>query len=310
MDSNKKILILVMSCTLPYYRKKEKSIRETWAKPILEGKEPNVDLWFFNSGTKDCHDEKTHRIFVNADDRRDRTFQKLSKTLIYVNNHKDIFDYDYIIRINISSVPNIKLFKELIEHIKDDDLWTSTSFNQPWVANHAPFFSGECFILTPNMINDIIEFYQINKNYFDKLEEDKQSDTKLCCDDGWLTEIFYRRYKDEYTKHLKTYGIVYEPFVDLKYIDKYKDHLVICFKTDDCNNTYVVDKHPQNEDTDQKKREIISEIILNSEIPNNWWNYFSENIFDKECRSGLLRSEEVFCSKQSLIEKWEEYKRK
>ena len=51
----KKILVLVMSCRLPYYRDREREIADTFANPILKGEFPEMDLWFFNSGTKNCH---------------------------------------------------------------------------------------------------------------------------------------------------------------------------------------------------------------------------------------------------------------
>ena len=41
-----------MSCRLPYYRDREREIADTFANPILKGEFPEMDLWFFISGTK------------------------------------------------------------------------------------------------------------------------------------------------------------------------------------------------------------------------------------------------------------------
>lgn len=317
----KKILILVMTCNLPQYRRKERSIRETWAKPVLEGKYPNVDLWFFTSAAKDaCVDTEKHRIFIDADDRRDRTFQKLCKTLLYIDSHKDIFgEYDYIVRVNISSVLNTERLLQLVDSLNGNEplVWSSTSFTQPWVARHAPFFSGECFMLPRFAVNIVKAAYARLRTELDKLEADKTPGTSYVTDDGWLTTVFESFWKKAYPTHLRTWGIVYEPFPTLRQTERYADHIVITHKTDyltddpgTSKNTADLDRHPKYEDVDEKKREDIWRVLESADLSDSeeWLKRFNSAILDKECRNTMVRAaENGYCDKEKLVKDWFAY---
>ena len=316
----KKILILVMSCRLPYYRDREREIADTFANPILKGEFPEMDLWFFNSGTKNCHDTSTHRIFVEVDDRRDRTFQKVCKTLKYVNDNPEVFGkYDYVVRLNISTVLNPKRLRMFVDHLEDDShIWTCTSYNQNWVADGIPFFGGECYILSRKNVDLILRFYDVNKKEFDRYEQLK-GDSSFACDDGWMTIGFSKIFRDSYQEMLRTFGIVYEPTQKLNHTDMYPTHIAICHKTSYTNegrniNAKELDKTHIFDEDDRIKRRLIWDAIVQDESmedSDEWWDYFKTNILDKECRSTLDRNvENGYCTKDELFDKWKSIKKK
>lgn len=310
--NEKKILILVMTCNLDYYRPKERVIRETWAKSILEGKVSNVDLWFFSGGDENCIDTINHRIFVKCNDGRFHTFPKLCKTLTCIDNYEDIFHgYDYVVRVNISTVLNISLIKEFVRHISDpDEIWFSTSFNQPWICNHLPFLSGECFFLSQKQKEILLSFYNNYKKQFDDLEiGEHKDDVNLLCDDGWITKIFADFYGESYLDKINCFGIVYEPFPELHFQEKYNTHLCITYKSDDSSDTILRDNHPINLDVDLEKcKEISSQIRF--DVPVWWYDYWRDNIKNKECLSSLHRCEDNFITlkevKERFVRWWKE----
>ena len=44
-EKKKKIVVLVMSCQDPFFKKEEVVCRDTWAKPILKGKYDNIEYY-------------------------------------------------------------------------------------------------------------------------------------------------------------------------------------------------------------------------------------------------------------------------
>ena len=96
IEKRAKCLILCMGCNDPYYLKQWDNIKQTWAKPILNGEYPDLDiLMYTSSGTNEyALDNKNHTLFVPANDSLTGTFEKTYKVIQALNMLN--IDYDYI----------------------------------------------------------------------------------------------------------------------------------------------------------------------------------------------------------------------
>jgi len=293
MRGNKdRILILVMLCNLPQYKEREEDIRETWAKEALDGKWPNIEVWFFTSGEENRIDVDSHKIYVKAHDWRDRTFQKLMKAIFMINPES----YDWIVRVNTSTYLNVNLIDKILQHSPSEEfLYSGTMFCQPWMMDRLPFLSGEYLIFHKTQVDVLKKFYRTNQAFFDKLEDDPRNDTNGVCDDGWITKCFSLRWKAErdpweYSKRTHALGLVYEcneKLSDDPKID-YAKIPGICFKTmteeDDKVN---LDKNPIHDKADISKLYEIDEICktapVSGQILDEWYKWYILNVYDKLC---------------------------
>ena len=118
----KKILITVMSCDQEFFSNQEELIKQTWAKDIIDGKYPNIDIVFYMgcpviNATYFDNDLKT--IVLKCEDGLDNTFKKTIRAFEYIDNN---YEYDYIFRTNTSTYVNVQLLNEFIQSITDDNL--------------------------------------------------------------------------------------------------------------------------------------------------------------------------------------------
>jgi len=293
MRGNKdRILILVMLCNLPQYKEREEDIRETWAKETLEGKYSNIEVWFFTSGEENKIDVENHKIYVRANDGRDRTFQKLMKTLFLINPKS----YDWIVRVNVSTYLNVNLIDKILQHSPSEEfLYAGTLFSQPWILDKMPFLSGEYMIFHKTQVDILKKFYKANQDFFDKLEEDPRTDTNGICDDGWITKCFsmvWKAEKDiwEYSKRIHSLGLLYEcdkvlskePKIDYNKIPG------ICFKTMTQEDDKVnLDKNPIHSKEDISKLYEIDyqckTAPISGDILDEWYKWYVLNVYDKLC---------------------------
>ena len=291
-----KILVLVMSCNRPQYLEKEQVVRDTWGKDVLDKKYDNIDLWFFTSGEEDKVDRENHKIFTKCSDLRDRTFQKLMKTLYIVE--KENLEYDWILRVNTSTYINIELVDKILQHSPSDEyMYSGTMFCQPWILNKLPFLSGEYLVLSKKYIQILKKFYETNKAYFDKLENDPRTDTKWVCDDGWITTCMSKVYKADkdfwnYSKVVHSTGICFYnknmiPDPDGDNQDDCREIAWcpgICYKT--CfEGDPDLDIDPIHQDLDISKARVIHEICERYKPVDidEWYKWYILNVYDKWC---------------------------
>ena len=301
-----KILVLVMSCNLPEYKQKEEDIRNTWAKGILEKKYHNIDLWFFTSGEHDMIDVSKHKIFTKCSDLRDRTFQKVMKTINIVDANG--FEYDWILRVNTTTYINIELIDKIIQHAPNPEYaYSGTLFCQPWILDKLPFLSGEYVILSKKNVGLLKAFYQVNKEYFDKLEQDARTKTQWICDDGWMTTCFVKTYKAqkdswEYTKRIHSTGLLFCNYGTIP--DDIRERIPvipgICFKTVHeipGREKFLRPEEQYKLDHEQiyKIHEIVEAGKVPQEIIDEWYKWYILNVYDKWCYSNehIIESQKV-----------------
>lgn len=328
-----KILVLVMSCNLPQYKQREEDIRNTWGKDILEKKHENIDLWFFTSGEHDMIDMYNHKLYTKCNDLRDRTFQKLMKTIY--NAEANGLEYDWILRVNISTYINIELIDMIVQHSPSDEfLYAGTLFSQPWILNRLPFLSGEYLLLSKKNIEYLKKFYTVNKEYFDKLEADPRTDTKWVCDDGWITTCFDKVYKAdkdvwEYGKRIHSLGLLMYNDDRLTIPDTrdYKQKSGICmmssipgisFKTM-VDGDPDLDKDPIHESSDRDKLYKIHETVTENKVRDLtlWYKWYVLNVYDQWCypykhvvdTRDKKRSMSERITKRQMMKEYRDYKR-
>lgn len=291
-----KILVLVMSCNLPQYKEREEDIRATWAKDILDKKYENIDLWFFTSGEHDMIDVSNHKIYTKCSDLRDRTFQKLMKTIYNVEANN--IEYDWILRVNTSTYINIELVDKIIQYSPSEEwIYAGTMFCQPWILDKMPFLSGEYFIVSKALVGVLKKFYQVNKAYFDKMENDPRTDTKWVCDDGWVTTCFAKAYKAEddifeLSKRIHATGLVFYTKdwipADNGLADPECKEIAWCPAT--CFKSVFkgdpdLDKDPIHKLLDKNKLYAIHKIVqkYSPEDLDEWYKWYILNVYDKWC---------------------------
>lgn len=328
-----KILVLVMSCNLPQYKQKEEDIKKTWAKDILDKKYDNIDLWFFTAGNYDMLDVEGHKIYTDCNDHRDRTFQKLMKTINNVEANN--LEYDWILRVNISTYINIELIDMIVQYSPSKEfLYAGTLFSQPWILNRLPFLSGEYLLLSKDSIELMKRFYNVNKEYFDKLENDPRTDTKWVCDDGWITTCFNKVYKAEkdaweYGKRIHSLGLLMYNDEDIHIPDTkdYKNKTGICMLSSVPGINYKtmidgdpnLDVNPIHDEVDRKKLYRIHEIVQENKVKDLslWYKWYILNVYDQWCypykhiveTKDKKRSMSERISRRQMMKEYRDFKR-
>lgn len=117
----KKILILTMSCNQPYYQALLGAVRNTWARPLIKNKYPDV-TWFSYTSCDNKHpkpmiDFENHMIYVDVPDDREHVYEKTRKAYDMVKN---IIKFDYVIRTNTTVFVNINKLIERVNELPDN----------------------------------------------------------------------------------------------------------------------------------------------------------------------------------------------
>jgi hypothetical protein len=122
--SNKKILILSMSCNTPYFQALLGTIKNTWAKPVIQGKYENVQWFAYTSCDKKhplpCIDWDEHIIYVDSSDDINHTYIKTQKAYEMIKEAG--IDFEYVIRTNTSVFININNMIKKVNQIDYTDV--------------------------------------------------------------------------------------------------------------------------------------------------------------------------------------------
>lgn len=286
--TQKKTLILVMSCNKPDYNEKEQIVRDTWAKDVLDGKYPETELWFFKALTDETRksagkdivsdgvsdawfDNTTHTIYVSASDLRDRTFQKLMKSVLQMINSKKhiLSDFDCLVRVNISTYMNMPLLFKFTSSIdlSDNSIFSGCLCNSPWFRPFGlPFVMGEYIIMNRKVVDGLIKEYLANRVNYDNMEKDASDANRFLNDDGCMTAIWFKQHRENYFSDIHSTGIIHECHGEgLQHTDLYHDYMGINFKTthiDGIDNIPLVeqDKHDHFLEIERNKAEKIHMI--------------------------------------------------
>ena len=90
----KKILILVMSCNDEFFKQQVEKIKQTWAKPILDGKYSNIDFMSYDGWDAQHYYDKDNKcIHIRCEDNLDNTYKKTFYALSIIKHIHHIYLY-------------------------------------------------------------------------------------------------------------------------------------------------------------------------------------------------------------------------
>lgn len=163
MNENK-ILILCMTCNKPKFDELENSIRQTWAKNIIENKISNMKFFFYTAGNKNYIDYENNKIYVNSGDEIYNTFSKTKKCIKLIE--KENIEYDYIVRVNTSTFINTVLLNNYISIMKqlNDNRILCTMIVKDKKDNYFP--CGKILVFNKQHIEEIMNYKYTNKNHY------------------------------------------------------------------------------------------------------------------------------------------------
>jgi len=164
-----KLVILAMSCDLPFFVKEEDVIKETWAKDIIDGKYKDVSFYFIR--TSEHERIEGNYIYVNTDDSFFSIFEKNIRTFELLNENN--ISYDFILRTNLSTYININAVLNIINSyiipcglanvFFGGELLSTTTGGQ-----EVPFFRGNFMLFNKIQVKFILK----NKNFKHTTETD------------------------------------------------------------------------------------------------------------------------------------------
>lgn len=126
----KKILMLSLSCNLPHFQALLGAVKDTWAKPLIQNKCPNI-YWFGytscdNRHPLPCIDWDEHMIYVDCEDDLWHTYTKLKKAYYLI---KEYIDFDFVVKTNTSLYINVHNMIKRINCLDDDMIIGRTQAN-------------------------------------------------------------------------------------------------------------------------------------------------------------------------------------
>lgn len=164
----KKILILAMSCNQDLFIKQEQNIKSLYAKDILDEKYKNIDFWIYTASPDSKYhvNKKQHKLYVPCDDSLNGTYEKTYKVFNLIN--KLGFEYDYILRTNLSTYINVKLLNDFINGnsgINDRKMYTGMVYctrDATGPYEWCLYGCGNCLIISKFWV-DIIAANHVSK---------------------------------------------------------------------------------------------------------------------------------------------------
>lgn len=194
----KKILILAMSCQDPFFMDQVETIKNTWAKPIIDGKYDNIEfLSYVGYSDIDKHkiNKNEHMLKLRVEDDIQNTYKKTYYALSLLKSK----NYDYIFRTNTSTYVNVPLLDAFVQSLEDDTvLWTSElySLSESFVPYPLYLYGrGNGLLMSRNVV-DIILKEGMNFIYMEK------------CDDwiiGNILNSYWMKQGENYLDHIKSY---------------------------------------------------------------------------------------------------------
>lgn len=110
-----------MSCNQDFFIQQEKNIKELYAKDILEGLYENIDFWIYTASEDEKYhvNKSQHKLYIPCDDTLGGTYEKTYKALKLIE--KLGFEYDYILRTNLSTYINVNVLNMFVNSDVIDD---------------------------------------------------------------------------------------------------------------------------------------------------------------------------------------------
>lgn len=270
----KKTLVLVLSCDIEPFKRYEETIKQTWAKDIIDGKYPNVDFYFYKHKdgiTETEIDEEHHMVWTACHDDLRLTFNKWQEAINFIV--KQGRKYEYVLRMNSSTWCNFKALDRFIGYLDNEKVNYAGALYAAWWTFHRLYLSGTTLLL--NWKDALVTVDQrwvpkgINENGI--------------IDDVAISSCIFSRYLTigvDYTEHFKSLGIDYEMKKDI--VDEDQD-----WRDKFMHKLFITTKNINDADGQSLKQTYCVEV---------GYTIISENR-DNECKK-MVRIQEIYDSMQ------------
>jgi len=168
-DKPKKILFLTMLCNHPYFKDELEIVKDTWAKPIIEGKYSDATWYSFTACDKEhpieCVDPITRMVYVNTQDDLYHTFSKMKRAYQLL---REAEDFDVLVRTNTSTYLNLDKVMHYARTIGDNEIandFCNYYFTKPDGSWEFQFVTicGNCYV-GPTVLFDKVFFSEHNED--------------------------------------------------------------------------------------------------------------------------------------------------
>ena len=257
----KKIIVLVMSCNNKFFEKEELVCRDTWVKPILDGRFDNIEYYSYVGGREESYiDFNEHRIYCKSGDGIYETYQKTYEVFNLLDKYN--IKYDYIFRTNTSTVVNVGLLDAFInsglndEYVYCGEIYT---IGLPCPLINSIYARGNSIILSRHLI-DVIK--DLNKHVV--VPQTLFADDNII---GNIINTYHMLQLSDYRKYIKTYGFAwYECYPKDNRMSQLSNGLSSWGNTDSSyeylkNFISIQIKSYVDRESESKKMKNISEIV-------------------------------------------------
>ena len=180
----------------------EKVCRETWAKPVLDGKYPNIKYFTYYGGCQEQSiDEENHTIKCTSDDGLFKTFEKTIEAMTIL---KDKYSFDYLFRTNTSTYINVGLLNAFIDTLNDDKtVWCGELYDVglPCPLGGMIYPRGNSVIFSHNIVDVILGFSK-----YTYCPSENFADDNLI---GNILNTYHLLRFEDYKAYLKSYGFAW-----------------------------------------------------------------------------------------------------
>ena len=156
---------MTMFCNHPFFKNGIEVVKQTWAKPILEGNYPNAMWYGFTAcdeqHPQECIDEQNHIVYVQCEDKLTTTYTKMKKAYTLL---QCVHPFKKLVRTNTSVYLNLHKIFDLLDNITDNQVcsdWCGYyTRDKVFLYN---IFCGNCYLASAEFCNKI--FYSEYSEY-------------------------------------------------------------------------------------------------------------------------------------------------
>ena len=209
-----KVLVLIMSGNMQPALRNEAAIFDTYVKSYNDNKDLFNHEYEFMSYRGGYSDVKLNNniLELTSPDDISGTFQKTMDAFNYIKN----YEFDYLIRVNISAYINLFILDNYIETFNKDKIYCNaicTYYNSIKYKNEM-FPRGDAYIIHKELFNNILNFYT-DFNVYDNIDDgvDNPDDSLF----GILLSNYFNHQTHNHIQ-LLNYSFIPQP---IQYIDPY-----------------------------------------------------------------------------------------
>lgn len=154
-----RVVILSMFCNKDLYVKEKIAVEQTWGQDAVKAGFKHI---FYTETDKNTR-LSGNVLYISCPGSRVKTYKKTSNALKYI---EDNFDYDYIIKTNVSTYVNIQILIQALEYLmknnNNDDIYGSRII----LDGKNLYIRGDFTIINRQTCRDMLKVYMQTKKRF------------------------------------------------------------------------------------------------------------------------------------------------